>query len=70
MRAAPAAGPGLPLLLVAVVVGVAAGLVVDDQSGTRAMVGSIVALADRGVRVARLHVTSMARWALARTFGS
>lgn len=62
-----------PLLLVAVVAGVTAGLLVGSttESGTGTMVGSIVALAVvAAYGVARLHVTSMARWALARTFGS
>lgn len=67
--------PGLaaPLLLVAAAAGVATGLLVGSatDSGTGTMVGSIVALAVvAAYGMARLHVTSMARWALARTFGS
>ncbi|WP_109509917.1 hypothetical protein [Nocardioides speluncae] len=67
--------PGLvvPLLVMATTGGAAMGLLVGTATNadTGTLVGVLVALAViTAYGVARLHVTSMARWALARTFGS
>lgn len=73
VRTSLAPGLVIPLLILAVAAGLAIGLLVGTgaNADTGTLVGALVALGIiAAYGVARLHLTSMAKWALARTFGS